>query len=223
MRRATAFLLACAALISAGCGDEKSGDKQMPKPFPFTPPNGIGFPEAGASGPKPSLATKGELLVDPGGRDGTLVTQAVVKLTPVKNNGKGEGTVRFATGPTGVRLKAEVDGLQFLTNYALYVHLTGDCSSDDGSSSGPTFNFDGSSLDPPDDRYGALGEIQADVSGIAKGDGKVPGAYLQGPYSLIGRAVVLHATSGDPNKPVYAAGQRLACGVIGVGAEFASQ
>jgi Cu-Zn family superoxide dismutase len=219
----TAILLTLGALVTGACSDDEAGKGGMPKPFAFTPPPGFGV-EAGAGPQKaPSLAQDGELLIDPGGADGTLVSQAVVKLTPNKKDGKGSGIVRFAATPTGIRLKAELNGLVFLADYALYVHVTGDCSADDASTAGPPFNFEGSSLDPTDVRYGALGELKADVSGDAKADGKVPGAALQGPFSIIGRAVVLHATSGDANKPVFAAGAPLACGVVGVGADFSAQ
>jgi Cu-Zn family superoxide dismutase len=219
--RATAILLTVVAVIASACkGDDKPREKGMPDPFAFTPPPGFGDDAGGPT--RPSLAASGQLLVDPGGADGTLVSQAVVTLNATKD-GKGGGVVRFGATPTGIRLKAELTGLSFLTNYGLYVHVVGDCSAPDAASAGPTFNFDGSSLDPPDVRYGALGELKAEVSGEAKGEGKVPGAALQGPYSIIGRSVVLHATSSDPNNPIFGAGTRLACGVVGVAAEFAAQ
>lgn len=220
MRRATRLTMVLLTTAAIACGGDDPKEPEMSAPIPFTPPPSPAL-DAGPT-QRPSLAQNGQLLVDPGGRDGTLVSQAIVTLTPTKKDGKGGGVVRFAATPTGIRLRAELRDLVFLSNYALYVHLTGDCSADDASSAGPPFNFDGSSLDPPDIRYGALGEVAADVSGDAKGDGKVPGAALQGPYSIIGRAVVLHATSGDANKPAYAAGAALACGVVGVAAELSA-
>jgi Cu-Zn family superoxide dismutase len=193
-------------------------------PTPFTPPPGFGsMPEAGAEAPNTvnPAAAGGALLVDPGGKDGALVSQAIVTLTPAKSSGKGSGTVRFAALPDGVRVKADVSGLSFLSKYTLYVHVTGDCSADDLSSAGPTFNFDGSSLNPPDPRYGGLVELTADISGNAKAEAKIPGAYIQGPFSMIGRTVVLHAGGADQKNG--AGQQRVACGTIGVAADFAVQ
>ena len=222
--RLCAFLVAAAALTAVGCSSDKPTNTDMPTPMPFVPPGGSDFLDAGGGGGTVNpAAAKGNLLVDPGGKDGTLVTTAIIVLQPTKKDGKGAGTVKLTAVPDGLRIKADLSGLQFLSNYSLYAHVTGDCSADDASSAGPTFNFDGSSLDPPDAKYGGMAELSADVSGNAKGDTKVPGAYLQGPFSLVGRSVVLHASNGDKNNSLYSTGQRLACGVIAIAAEFASQ
>ena len=43
-------------------------------------------------------------------------------------------------------------------------------------------------------------------------------ATLHGPYTIIGRSVVVHAKPNDPaSPPMGEAGSRLACGVIGIG------
>jgi Cu-Zn family superoxide dismutase len=222
--RLLAFLLTAAALSAGGCSSDKPANNDMPAPMPFVPPGGSDFLDAGGAQQQVNpAAAKGNLLVDPGGKDGTLVSSAIIVLTPTKKDGKGAGTVKLAALPDGIRLKADLTGLQFLSNYSLYAHVTGDCSADDASSAGPTFNFDGSSLDPPSDKYGGMAELSADVSGNAKGDTKVPGAYIQGPFSLVGRSVVLHASNGDKNNPSYSTGERLACGVVAISAEFAAQ
>ena len=42
-------------------------------------------------------------------------------------------------------------------------------------------------------------------------------ASLAGPYSRLGRAVIIHEKGNDPSSPpIAAAGGRLSCGVIGV-------
>ena len=59
---------------------------------------------------------------------------------------------------------------------------------------------------------GLLADVEGDVSGAGKGEQKIVGAAIQGPYSIVGRSVVLHAKSTTPSSD----GARLACGVIGM-------
>jgi Cu-Zn family superoxide dismutase len=221
MRRATritAILLGAGVTIAGACSQpEKPTSDDLPSNSFFIPPPQP--PEGGAS-QRPKMNTEGTLLVDPGATDLTPVNQAIVTLYPTKDN-KAAGVVRFTATNDGVRVKAELSGLTFLSKYALHVHVVGDCSTPDGSSAGPPFNFDGSSLSPADYRYGGLGELEADVDGKAKGDGRAVGVAIQGPFTIVGRSLAVHATSTDPSKPPGAGGQMLACGVIGIFADAA--
>ncbi|MBX3263513.1 MAG: superoxide dismutase family protein [Labilithrix sp.] len=205
-------------MASAGaCKSSEPEEASDPKPpgIPFVPPT---FDDdAGAA--TPTRDTDGWLLLDPGAPQPTLVTQAIATLQPTKGN-KAAGTVRLSEMTDGLRIRVAFSGLTFLAKYTVRVHVFGDCSSEDGASAGPAFNFDGSSLSPqnPNAAMGNLGELQADVSGNAKGEGKVDLPALQGAYSIVGRAIVLHGTSNDPaNAGVE--GPRLACGVIGIFAD----
>ena len=55
---------------------------------------------------RPSLAQNGQLLVDPGGSDGTLVSQGVVTLFAAKKDGKGGTKLRITDGGKSVRARA---------------------------------------------------------------------------------------------------------------------
>ncbi|MBX3209056.1 MAG: superoxide dismutase family protein [Labilithrix sp.] len=203
--------------IAGACKNSDPEDASAARPLgsAMLPPPMM--PEAAA--PPGRTDTDGWLLVDPGAAEPKLVSQAVVTLQPTKGN-KAAGTVRLIAMTDGVKIKVAFSGLTFLAKYTIRVHLLGDCSSEDGSGAGPGFNFGGSSLDPPNPGgpMGNLGELQADVSGEAKGEGKVDQPSLQGTYSIVGRSIVLHATSNDPAQ-AGAEGPRIACGVIGVFAD----
>ena len=219
--RARAILLTSAMAIAAACdrsSDEAPSDDLPPPSTSFTPPT---MPDAGSPAPR-STKTDGWLVVDPGAAEPVMVNQAIAIVAPTKGN-KAAGTMRLLATNDGLRIKVAFTGLSFMQKYTLRVHLLGNCSSEDGSSAGPSFNFDGSSLTPPQGQQGLgdLGEVQADVGGEAKGEGKLALPAIQGPYSIVGRSVVLHAKSSDPSK-ANAEGARLACGVIGIFAEDTS-
>ena len=62
---------------------------------------------------------------------------------------------------------------------------------------------------------GDLGNIRADASGIAKFSQVDHAARLDGPNSIIGHAVIIHADPDDyKTQPAGNAGKRVACGVI---------
>ncbi len=86
----------------------------------------------------------------------------------------------------------------------------------DAQSAGPHFHFVGSSF--AEERFitGNLGELQADGKSTATQRDRIH-AMLQGKFSILGRAVVIHEKGNNPaSPPDGAAGKRLACGVIGV-------
>jgi Cu-Zn family superoxide dismutase len=64
---------------------------------------------------------------------------------------------------------------------------------------------------------GDMGNLEADSTGSAhyqRTDGLLT---LNGPHSIVGRAVIVHAGPDDMrSQPTGAAGARLACGVIGI-------
>lgn len=159
------------------------------------------------------------LFLDPGGRDGLLVTQAIVTMKPI-NGGRVEGTIRLMETNRGVRAGLDLAGLTYLSKYTLRVHMLGNCSADDGSTTGPGFSFDDSSLEPSDpNAAGLLGEIQGELSGVAKGEATIEGPAIVGPWSIVGRSIVLHESpSGVDTDPQ---GKRIGCGVVGIHADIA--
>lgn len=148
----------------------------------------------------------------------TSYERAVAVLHPTEGN-EVTGTITFQKVAEGVRVQADVQGLEE-GMHGFHVHLYGDCTAPDGTSAGTHFNFVGSSTNPPADIdriTGNLGNLNAGADGTATADTVIANAKLNGPKSIIGRAVIIHAKKNDPSQPpIGAAGARQACGVIGI-------
>ena len=215
----TVIFLGAAVAIAVSCkGDEKK-EEGFRLPPGFTPPSLEEPMDAGKKGvPKEA---EGWLVVNPGTDKLVLVSQAIAKLQPTKDS-RTEGTIWFTTTSDGLKLEVDIKGLAFMTQYAVRVHMLGDCSAEDGMSAGPPFNFTGSSLSPENGpTTGLLGELKAAVEGGATGETIAGSAALQGHYSIVGRSVVLHAPPGSgTSKSPDPLGPRIACGVIGILADI---
>jgi Cu-Zn family superoxide dismutase len=83
-----------------------------------------------------------------------------------------------------------------------------------GSGSGVPKSMDATATDAADGSHviGNLGELVADSSGHASASRTVDARLRQ----LLGRAVVIHEKGNDDTKPDGAAGDPIACGVIGI-------
>jgi Cu-Zn family superoxide dismutase len=141
----------------------------------------------------------------------------VALIQPAKDS-KIKGKVTFEQTDAGLKLTADIEGLPQGT-HAFHVHAFGDCSSDDASSAGPHFDFKGSFQHQQGSSRitGDLGNLQADANGKAHLDTTISEATLQGPYTIIGRSIVVHEMQNDPSKPPEGgAGGRIGCGVIGI-------
>lgn len=212
--RATAVLLVAALSVLACSDDEKAAPRKPidPSQLPAPPPL-----EAGAAVPPINLESWP--VVDPGSASPTAVTQAIATLRGLGDGlGMGDasasGTVRLTATSQGVRLDVTFAGLTFMKEYTLRVHVFGDCSSR-GANVGPGYNFKGSSLEQPPAALagaGLLVGLKGEISGTAQGQEEVSGVALRGPYSVLGRAIVLH---GPPSEEAPL-GPPLACGVIGL-------
>lgn len=222
--RVAAMLVTSAAAILACSGDD---EKAAPEPINY---DALLKPQeggAGAPAPRPAINIESWPAVDPGAASPKAVSQAVATLKAIGSNkpiGSDElGTVRFVATSDGARVNVDLGGggLSFLDKYTVRVHLSGDCSAEDGASAGPGYNFGGSSLDQPDPKFllGYLTEVEIDVSGAAKKEQPVKGVAVLGPYSIVGRSVIVHA---KPTGPAVE-GARVACGVIGVVANAPSK
>jgi len=124
------------------------------------------------------------------------------------------GRITLRADPAGVRLAGEIGGLSSHGAHVLQVHAHGDCSAIDASSAGPYFDASGrGALDGGSDR------IVANARGVARVDQLVRDAVLGGGAAndIAGRSlVVLGSTAG-------ATGARIACGVITIAPDGASQ
>lgn len=157
-----------------------------------------------------------EVLIDPGAEDPIPVSEAIATVVPTEGNNV-RGTVRFRGAASGVDVVTTLEGLPGGV-HAYHVHVYGDCSAPDATSAGPHFHFHGSSLNTKEKIItGNLGELTGDGAGRASHRARIEAASLQGEYSIIGRAVVVHAQGNNPEiTPDGGAGARIACGVIGV-------
>lgn len=178
------------------------------------PPGAPGTAAPGMTGPQG--AQQLTAFVDPGARSRQPVQEAIAVM--YSSTGLRLGTVRFVdTGQRALEVFTQIEGLPAGV-HAYHVHVYGDCSTPDAKSAGPHFHFTGSSLDESVKIItGNLGELTADAEGRFVHQTRVPHAQLQGPFSILGRSVVIHAEGNDPSvTPDGGAGARIACGVIGV-------
>jgi len=148
----------------------------------------------------------------------TPVKAAVALLIPTVGN-KVFGTVRFTQMEGGVRVVADVSGLKQGV-HGFHIHEFGDITSADGMSTGGHLNPSHAKHGAPDavERHeGDLGNLTADANGHATLDYVDTVITLNGPTSIIGHGVVVHADADDlKSQPVGNAGKRVATGVIGV-------
>jgi len=148
----------------------------------------------------------------------TGVTRAVAVLIPTEGN-KVEGTVSFTKEGNQVKVSAHIEGLK-PGNHGFHIHEWGDCSSKDGSAAGGHFNPSALTHGARTDakrHAGDLGNIEVGDSGMAHIEFTDSVLKLEGPNSITGRGVIVHANPDDyKTQPTGNAGGRLACGVIGV-------
>ncbi|CEP61278.1 superoxide dismutase SOD1 LALA0_S02e10792g [Lachancea lanzarotensis] len=127
------------------------------------------------------------------------------------------------SSPTTV--KYEITGFDGNSEHGFHVHQFGD-NTNGCTSAGPHFNpFNKTHGAPSDDtrHVGDLGNILADVKGVAKGSLPDVLVKLIGPTSVVGRTMVVHGGKDDLGKggdeeslKTGNAGARSACGVIGL-------
>ncbi|XP_041996062.1 superoxide dismutase [Cu-Zn] 2-like isoform X1 [Salvia splendens] len=135
-----------------------------------------------------------------------------------------KGFVHFIQHSSGTVVEGRISGLR-PGLHAFHIHALGD-TTNGCNSTGPHFNplnkHHGSPLD--DQRHaGDLGNIVAASDGVADIsiiDNQIP---LSGEYSILGRAVVVHADPDDLGKGGHElskttgnAGARVGCGIIGL-------
>ena len=146
------------------------------------------------------------------------VQKAVCVLHPTEGNNVS-GTVTFTQTGDGVQVSADVQGLT-PGKHGFHVHQYGDCSAPDGTSAGGHFNPEDKDHGGPhaDVRHvGDLGNLEAGDNGSAQYQYTDSLISLNGPHSIVGRAIIVHAGEDDlTSQPTGNAGARVACGVIGV-------
>ncbi|KAG1772454.1 superoxide dismutase [Suillus occidentalis] len=156
--------------------------------------------------------------------EAAIVQKAVVVL---KGDSPVTGTITFeqssADGP--VKVSGEIKNLDPSSQRGFHIHSLGDLSNG-CLSTGSHFNpYDKTHGAPSDSvrHVGDLGNIESDEYGTATVALKDSFISLNGPLSIVGRAVVVHAGIDDLGKgnneeslKTGNAGGRAACGVIGL-------
>lgn len=149
--------------------------------------------------------------------------EAISKASAVIVSASGssvKGLITFTQVEGGVKVVADIEGLEPNTKHGFHIHQFGDLSSADGTAMGGHFNPAGMEHSSPTNQIrhvGDMGNIDADGNGKAHLDYVDSQIMFSGPASIIGRGVVVHAKEDDlKTQPTGNAGARIGQGVIGV-------
>lgn len=130
------------------------------------------------------------------------------------------GNVTFTREGEDVRVLATITGLEPESRHGFHIHQYGDCSASDGTSAGGHYNPYGMPHGSPTDserHMGDLGNVVSNEEGVAEIDFTDTHIEMDGPFSILGRGIIVHAGNDDfETQPTGDAGARLGCGVIGV-------
>lgn len=150
---------------------------------------------------------------------GPEIEKATAVISPTEGN-QTAGVVVFTATDQGVRIEVTVTGLDSESRHGFHIHQYGDCRVPDGTSAGGHYNPDNEEHGAPGDdirHMGDLGNLPANAQGTASVDFIDSHLELNGPNSIIGRGVIVHAGADDfQTQPTGDAGDRLACGVVGI-------
>lgn len=145
-------------------------------------------------------------------------TYAIAVIHPTKGNNVS-GSVRFEQQKDGIQITGMLTGLP-AGKHGFHIHEFGDCNCDDAICTGGHFNPTNARHGAPTDssvHIGDMGNIQSDESGNAEYNAMNVHMKLNGPHSIIGRAVIIHSQEDDlVSQPTGNAGARIGCGVIGI-------
>lgn len=148
----------------------------------------------------------------------TTASSAIAVIVPTKGN-QAVGSVSFVKVEGGVEIIADIMHLTPGT-HGFHIHEFGDCSAADATSAGAHFNpYDKPHGGPGEALHhaGDLGNLIADPSGNAHYEHTDATLSLDGPNSIIGRSIVIHANTDDlQSQPAGNSGARIGCGVIGI-------
>ena len=146
------------------------------------------------------------------------ITKATAVIHPTQGN-IVSGIVTFDEHNDGLHISAKLTGLT-PGKHGFHLHEFGDCGCPDAVCAGSHFNPTNKphgGPDNPERHAGDFGNITADDQGHAHYELVDSHATLNGPYSIIGRTVIVHADPDDlTTQPTGNAGARIGCGVIGI-------
>jgi Cu-Zn family superoxide dismutase len=125
----------------------------------------------------------------------------------------------------GTRIFGQVFGLNPNQLHGLHIHEYGDLTEDCTSCCAHynPYNKVHGGMETNDRHVGDLGNIMANEKGVAEFSMDNNLVELTGPFSVIGRSIVVHEDEDDLGKGGYAdslttghSGKRIGCGVIGI-------
>lgn len=145
-------------------------------------------------------------------------TKAVAHIH-AKGSGEVLGSVTFEQTENGVNVNARLSGLE-QGKHGFHIHQFGDCTAADLTSAGGHYNPYDMQHGAPTDSLRHMGDM-GNLPVTANGDGTLDYLdnviELNGPNGIIGRAIIIHSGADDlTSQPSGAAGERIACGVIGI-------
>lgn len=196
------------ALLSAGC-DRTERSAEVPQPQ--------------------SDQVQAGAMASDAGPPGRLPHGASAQIAPTRGN-TASGSLALAAAPNGVRITGAVQGLLPPDGeFGFHIHEKGDCSAPDASSAGEHFNPTNANHGHPESdshHAGDMVNLKADAEGIAQIDTSVQEVTLHEGRAtdVLGKALVIHAKPDDyQSQPAGDSGDRIACGVITVQPETASE
>lgn len=144
-----------------------------------------------------------------------VMSAAVAIINPLGKN-KPSGKVKLFDSGSNLTLLVTLSGLKPNSTQGFHIHETGNCSSADGSSAGGHFNPKGMPHGAPTDpshHLGDLGNVVANAKGEVVLEVSLSDLHVR---DVVGRSFILHSKADDlKSQPAGAAGDRIACGVIG--------
>ena len=146
------------------------------------------------------------------------VTNAVAVIMPTDGS-QVRGVVRFTQGEDGVKVVAEIAGLEPNSSHGFHIHEFGDMTAGNGTGMGGHYNPMESEHALPEKEMrhaGDLGNVKADGNGVAKVERTIEGFTLSRRNAVVGRGVVIHEKADDGGQPTGNAGGRIGYGVIGI-------
>ncbi len=151
-----------------------------------------------------------------------LVIQARATIEPLGDSGLS-GTITFAPTDLGMQVSYILDGLP-VGVHGIHVHENGSCAEGEdgtaGGAAGGHFNPDSTSHGAPNlsaaqRHVGDFGNLHSLSEGVAIGSFNASVAQFDGPNSIVGKALVIHAGPDDfSTQPSGDSGARIGCGVI---------
>jgi Cu-Zn family superoxide dismutase len=146
------------------------------------------------------------------------IKAAIAVIHPTAGN-SASGVVIFHQKKDGVQVTVTINGLT-PGEHGFHIHAVGDCSCADGTCAGGHFNPTNTLHGAPNNlqrHAGDMGNVLADANGNASYEYVDKVMALNGPRSIIGRAVIVHEKGDDlVSQPTGDAGARVGCGVIGI-------